>query len=456
MTAVQWTEFLVILVCFVLAGLASGTETALTSVGRLRVRYLAEEGSRSAGILQRLQRDPNRFLSTVLLVNTVALIVASSATTLLTDDLFHHWGVPQEDVLWLALLVSLLLSVVLLLLAEVTPKTLAIRYAERVALTAAGPVDRMATFLSPVLWAVTILSRALTGGRAAKAPYLTEDELITLLHVSEEQGVIEEQERDMIHGIIEAGDKSVREVMVPRTDMVALEDTATLQDIARIFKQHRHTRLPVYKGDLDHLIGLIHAKDLLLFYTLSSAPEFKIEKILRPILFTPETKKVDELLHEMRSKKVHMMVVVDEYGGTAGLVSLEDLLEEIVGEIRDEYDQAEEEQLKIVSPTEALVDARYPMDELNSRLGLGISESAEYDSVGGYVVASLGTIPSPGALMQGGRAKWKVEQARGNRVEQVRLIAEEPWPDDVLVDAGFAPPKRPSRMDGDGFTQEER
>jgi len=456
MTPVQLTEFVLILFCFALAALASGTETALTSVGRLRVRYLAEEGSRAARILQRLQRDPNRFLSTVLLINTVALIVASSATTLLTDDLFHHWGVPQEDVLWLALLVSLLLSVVLLLLAEVTPKTLAIRYAERVALAAAGPVDRMATFLSPVLWAVTILSRALTGGRAAKAPYLTEDELITLLHVSEEQGVIEEQERDMIHGIIEIGDKSVREVMVPRTDMVALDYNATLQDIARVFKQHRHTRLPVYKGDLDHLIGLIHAKDLLLFYTLSSAPEFNLEKILRPILFTPETKKVDELLHEMRSKKVHMMVVVDEYGGTAGLVSIEDLLEEIVGEIRDEYDQAEEEQLQIVSPTEALVDARYPMDELNSRLGLGISESAEYDSVGGYVVASLGAIPAPGALMQGGRAKWKVEQAKGNRVEQVRLIADEPWPDDVLVEAGFAPPQRPSRVDGDGFISEDR
>ena len=456
MTAVQWAELVVILVCFVLAGLASGTETALTSVGRLRVRYLAEEGSRAARILQRLQRDPNRFLSTVLLINTVALIVASSATTLLTDDLFHAWGVPHEYGLWLALLVSLLLSVLLLLLAEVTPKTLAIRYAERVALMAAGPVDRMATFLSPVLWAVTIVSRALTGGRAAKAPYLTEDELITLLHVSEEQGVIEEQERDMIHGIIEAGDKSVREVMIPRTDMVAVERSATLQDIARIFKQHRHTRLPVYKGDLDHIVGLIHAKDLLLFYTLSSAPEFKIDKILRPILYTPETKKVDELLHEMRSKKVHMMVVVDEYGGTAGLVSLEDLLEEIVGEIRDEYDQAEEEQLKIVSPTEALVDARYPMDELNSRLGLGISESAEYDSVGGYVVASLGTIPAPGAVMQGGRAKWKVEQARGNRVELVRLVADQPWPDDALVEAGFAPPQRQSKIDADGFMQEDR
>src|SRR5437763_7064419 len=294
--------------------MASGTETALTSVGRLRVRYLAEEGSRAARILQRLQRDPNRFLSTVLLVNTMALIIASSSTTLLTDDLFTRWGVPAEQRLWLALVVSLLLSVVLLLLAEVTPKTLSIRYAERVALAAAGPVDRLATFLNPVLWAVTIVSRALTGGRAAKAPYLTEDELITLLHVSEEQGVIEEQERDMIHGIIEAGDKSVREVMIPRTDMVAVERSATLQDIARIFKQHRHTRLPVYRGDLDHIVGLIHAKDLLLFYTLASAPESTIDRTVRPTSSTLERKKAASLPNGMRPKRVQWRIVADNKG----------------------------------------------------------------------------------------------------------------------------------------------
>jgi putative hemolysin len=454
MTVQQWIEVVAVGVCFILAGLASGTETALTSVGRLRVRYLAEEGSNAARILQRLQRDPNRFLSTVLLVNTVALIIASSATTLLADDMFTAWGVPAQGRLWLALLVSLLLSIVLLLLAEVTPKTLAIRYAEKVALAAAGPVDGMATFLNPILWAITIVSRALTGGHAAKAPYLSEQELITLLHVSEEQGVIEEQEHDMIHGIIQIGDKSVREVMVPRTDMVAVEKSSLLQDIVKVFKQHRHTRLPVYKGDLDHIVGLIHAKDLLLFYTLAGAPEFDIEKILRPILFTPETKKVDELLHEMRAKKVHMMIVVDEYGGTAGLVSLEDVLEEIVGEIRDEYDQAEEEPLKIVSPTEAVVDARYPMEELNGRLGLRIPDSGEYDSVGGYVVASLGTIPAPGATFHGGRARWKVEQVKGNRVELVRLTVTDPWPDDALVAAGFKPVGTPVRADGDSFMEE--
>src|SRR5438270_1742638 len=187
----HWVELFAIVFCFILAGLASGTETALTSVGRLRVRYLAEEGSRAARILQRLQRDPNRFLSTVLLINTMALIIASSSTTLLTDDLFTRWGVPAEQRLWLALVVSLLLSVVLLLLAEVTPKTLSIRYAERVALAAAGPVDRLATFLTPILWAVTIVSRALTGGRAAQAAFLTESDLLTPRHVPAGPGGIE-------------------------------------------------------------------------------------------------------------------------------------------------------------------------------------------------------------------------------------------------------------------------
>src|SRR5437667_5198986 len=342
MTGQEWMELIVMLLCFVLAALASGTETALTSVGRLRVRYLAEQGSQAAAILQRLRAEPNRFLSTVLFTNTLALIVASTATALLSDSLFMRWGVPVEWRLWLTLLDSVALSVVLLIVAEVTPKTFALAHAERVALAAAVPVDRLASFLGPILWAVTIVSRALTGGRAARAPYLTEEELLTVLHVSEEQGVIEEQEHQMIHGIIEIGDKTVREVMIPRTDIVAVEKRAQLRDLVKLFKQDRHTRLPVYENDIDHVIGLIHVKDLLLYYTLASSRKFDMDKVLRPIEFTPEQKKVDELLNEMRVKKQHMMIVVDEYGGTAGLVTLEDLLEEIVGEIRHGHDGAGE------------------------------------------------------------------------------------------------------------------
>ena len=419
------------LLCFVLAALASGTETALTSVGRLRVRYLAEQGSQAAAILQRLRADPNRFLSTVLFTNTLALIVASTASALLSDALFTRWGVASEWRLWLTLLDSVALSVVLLIVAEVTPKTFALAHAERVALAAAVPVDRLASFLGPILWSVTIVSRALTGGRAARAPYLTEEELLAALHVSEEAGVIEEQEHQMIHGIIEIGDKTVREIMIPRTDIVAVDREAQLRDIVKLFKQHRHTRMPVFEHDIDHVVGLIHTKDLLLFYTLSSSRKFDMDKVLRPIEFTPEQKKVDELLLEMRTEKVHMMIVVDEYGGTAGLVTLEDLLEEIVGEIRDEYDTAEQEDLVIINDHEARVDAGFPLEELNERLHLGIEESGDYDSVGGYVHSVLGKIAEEGDSFQSGRAKWIVEKVKGRRIETIRLVAEERWPTEV-------------------------
>jgi CBS domain containing-hemolysin-like protein len=448
MTGQEFFEVVVLIVCFFVAALASGTETALTSVGRLRVRFLAEQGSQAASILQRLRADPNRFLSTVLFINTLALIVASTATALLSEAVFAQWGVPSGWRLWLTLLVSFLLSVVLLIAAEVTPKTLAITHAERVALAAAGPVDRLASFLGPILWVVTIVSRGLTGGRAARAPYLTEEELVSLLHVSEEQGVIEEQEHQMIHGIIEIGDKTVREIMIPRTDVVAVEKDAGLKDIVRLFKEHRHTRMPVFDGDIDHVVGLIHTKDLLLFYTLSSSQKFDLERMLRPIEFTPEQKKVDELLHDMRTKKVHMMIVVDEYGGTAGLVTLEDLLEEIVGEIRDEYDSAEEDQLVILNDHEARVDAGFPLEELNSRLGLAIEESGDYDSVGGYVHSMLGKLATPGDTFTGGRAKWTVEKVKGRRIETVRLTADHPWPTDVLVDSGLAHPSHSNSPDG--------
>ncbi len=444
---------MVLLVCFVVAALASGTETALTSVGRLRVRFLAEQGSRSAAILQRLRADPNRFLSTVLFVNTLALIVASTSTALLSDAVFTAAGVPGAWRLWLTLLVSVGLSVILLIAAEVTPKTLAIAHAERVALAAAGPVDRLASFLGPILWGVTLVSRGITGGRAARAPYLTEEELVTLLMVSEEQGVIEEQEHQMIHGIIEIGDKTVREIMIPRTRIVAVDREAQLRDIIKLFKEHRHTRIPVYERDIDHVIGLIHTKDLLLFYTLSSSQKFDIGKMLRPIEFTPEQKKVDELLNEMRTKKVHMMIVVDEYGGTAGLVTLEDLLEEIVGEIRDEYDSAEQELLVVLNDHEARVEASFPLEELNERLGLGIEESGDYDSVGGYVHATLGKLAVAGDSFKAGRARWTVEKVTGRRIDTIRLISDQPWPIDTLIQAGLV---NPPQAETSATTEPER
>jgi putative hemolysin len=354
---------------------------------------------------------------------------------------------PHSVGFWGDLAVALVLSIFLLIFAEVTPKSLAIRQAERIALLAAGPVDALARVLTPVLWFISRVAVAITGGRAARAPYLSEQELLTILAISEEQGVIEEEEREMIHGIIEIGDTAVRAVMVPRPDITAVPLTATLEDIAALFREHKHTRMPVYDGDIDHVKGLIHVKDLLLYY-VGHYDDFDIKKALRKIEFVPETRKVDEALHDMQTKKVHMMIVVDEYGGTAGLITLEDLLEEIVGEIRDEYDDAEQEQLKLVSETEALVDARFPMAELNDRLSLGIQESAEYDSVGGYVFSMVG-IPERGTTFEANGVKWIVEEVDGQRVVRVRLQSQHPWPDEALVDAGMKPVSRDSKLPGE-------
>jgi len=436
MDSQAWVEVVLLAACVVVAGFASATETAMTYVGRLRVRHLAEEGSRSAATLQQLHQDPSRFLSTVLVVNTVALILASFSATLLSVRFL-----PAEIGFWGDLGISLALSVFLLIFAEVTPKTLAIRQSERIALVAAPIVNWLAGVLRPVIWFITLVARAITGGRAARSPYLTEQELMTLLHVSEEQGVIEEKEGEMITGIIEIGDKSVREVMVPRTDMTAVERSATLEEIVQLFEEYRHTRLPVYEEDLDHIVGLINMKDLLVVLHRDRSA-FDMKSSMRPVHFTPESKKVDELLHQMQSEKVHMVIVLDEYGGTAGLVTLEDVLEEIVGEIRDEYDVGEEEPLQILDAQTASVDARYPMAELNEALQLGVAESSDYDSVGGYVYATLGEIPHAGTTFQVGRVSWTVEKVNGHRVVRVRLHSEEPWPEEVLHEHGLEAPRR--------------
>ena len=434
----NWFEFGILIVCIFFAAVASGTETALTSVNRLRVRHLAEDGSARAATLQRLQQDPQRFLGTVLIVNTFALIIASAAATLLGIDLLRPL-LPRGFGTLGDFAVSFLLSLFLLIFCEITPKSLAVRHADRVALQVAPAVDRLATFLSPVLWFVTSIARVLVPGRGHVRAFVTEAELMTLLSVSEEQGIIEEEERDMIQGIVEIGDKLVREVMVPRPDVVAVEKGVSAEDIAQLMETKGHTRIPVYDRDIDHIVGLVHAKDLLRQF-VGRKDAFRLERIVRPIIQIPEQKKVDELLHDMRQKKAHMMVVIDEYGGTAGIVTLEDVLEEIVGEIRDEYDVAEKEPFEIVSNSEAMVDGHFSMDELNETLDLGIAESDEYDSVGGYLNSMFGAIPKPEATFDLPPIHWKVEEMNGSRIVRVRVTTDEHWPHTALLEAGIQPP----------------
>ena len=413
MSSLTTVEVVVLCVCVVVSALASGTETALTSVGRLRVRHLAEEGSKQATKLQRLQSDPNRFLSTVLVINTVALIVASSMTTLLgVQYLPRAWG------FWGDLGTALLLSIFLLIFAEVTPKSLAIRQAERIALLTASPVEWLSRVLGPVLWFITRVAVAITGGRAARAPYLSEQELLTILAVSEEQGVIEEEEREMIHGIIEIGDTAVREVMVPRLDITAVPVTASLKDIADLYRKHKHTRMPIYETDIDHIRGLIHIKDLLLYY-VGGRSDFSVAKAMRKIEFVPESRKVDEALHDMQTKKVHMMIVVDEYGGTSGLITIEDLLEEIVGEIRDEHET--DSDITRENENSYIVRGTVDIYRLNELFQFDPPEGHEATSVAGLVSELMGRIPEKGAVVEEGGLRFEVLQATKRRIEKVRV-----------------------------------
>ena len=420
MDTTAWIELLIIVIALVLAGLAASAETSLTSISRVRLRTLVEQKVPQAIVIERLHRDPNRYLSTILIVNTVAIIVASSASTLLALHLY------QERVAeWL---VSLILSLIVLVLCEITPKTLALQRAERVALRMARLVAAATFVMRPIVFVLTALTRLilrLLGGKAqVRGPFVTEEELKMLVSVGEEEGVLEEEEREMIHGIFEMGDMRVREVMVPRTDLVAIEANEPVEKAVDLVTKHGHTRIPVYEGNLDHIVGVLYAKDLL--RAVVRGEQKSLRDIARKPYFTPESNLVQDVLRDLRKNRVHMAIVVDEYGGTAGAVTIEDILEEIVGPIQDEYDVGEEDEIQFISPNEVVLDGRVSVDDVNELLKLQITGD-DYDTIGGYVLNQLGAAPRVGATLKLGNAELRVEAVQGTRIKKVRIKSQTPF-----------------------------
>ena len=420
MDTTAWIEIVIIVIALILAALAASAETSLTSISRVRLRQLVEQKVPQAIVIERLHRDPNGYLSTILIVNTVAIIVASSTATLLALHLYR-----ERFAEWL---VSLVLSLVVLVICEITPKTLALQRAERVALRMA-PLVAAATFvMRPVVYVLTAVTRLILrmlGGKAqVRGPFVTEEELKMLVSVGEEEGVLEEEEREMIHGIFEMGDMSVREVMVPRTDLVAIEVNEPVENAVDLVTKHGHTRIPVYEGDLDHIVGVLYAKDLL--RAVVRGEKKSLREIARKPYFTPESNKVQDVLRDLRKNRVHMAIVVDEYGGTAGAVTIEDILEEIVGPIQDEYDIGEEDEIQFISPNEVILDGRVSVDDVNELLKLSIGAD-DYDTIGGYVLNQLGAPPKVGGTLKLGNAELRVEAAQGTRIKKVRIRSETPF-----------------------------
>ena len=413
----------VLVVALVLAGLSATAETSLTAVSRIWLRGRRAEGDRRAALVETLHRNPGGYLGTILVTNTLALMLASSSATLLAEQ---HLGAGAG--LWSAVA----LAILVLLFCELGPKTYALQHSESMSRRVVRPVALATRLLSPVVVILTAISslvfRVLPGEGGRRNPFLSEEELKELVLASEQEGVVEEEEREMIHGVLEMTDKPVREVMVPRVQMVALPSDSTVAEAISEIREHGHSRIPVYEGTVDNITGVIYAKDLLATRTHGDPQGPRVGTLARSPTFVPEAKRLGELLQEMQLAKIHLAVVVDEYGGTAGLVTIEDVLEEIVGPIRDEYDLAEQEEVQLVGPNEALVSASVSLDDVNELLRLHL-EGEDFDSVGGLVYAHLGRIPSVGDSVDAGDGITITVEAIDRRaIRTVRLSSSRPFP----------------------------
>lgn len=420
----------------ILAAFAAAAETALTSVSRLRIRTLSDEGNPSAQVVLRLHNDPNAYLSTILSINTVAVIVSSTAVTLLITTRYRDF--PEAAA-------TALFSAFVLIFCEIAPKSLALRFNEPLALALGRPVALLTRLARPVVMALTLVSNLLlrmaTRGDRVPGPYVTEEELKLLVHLGQQQGVVEYGEQEMIHGILEMTDMTVREVMVPRVEVVAIEATGTVAELVDLVVTHGHSRIPVYEDSIDNIVGVVYAKDLLR-EGFGDGTARSIRSLMREPYYTPEAKHVGELLKEMQQRKVHMAVVVEEHGGTAGIVTFEDLIEEIVGPIRDEYDVAEQEEVQFISDCEVLLHARFPVDDIKDLLHIDIGETAA-DSIGGLVYERLGEIPAVGATLPLGTATLTVEQVRRQSIQLVRITSPTPY----LRDRDGAPPPHDDQLE---------
>lgn len=407
-------ELLVLGFLLLLSAFFSGSETALFAANRLRLRYRRDEGDARARTALGLLDNPARLLSTLLIGNN---IVNTATAVVATAVLVRLLG-PERGPVYAFVVVT----IVVLLLAEITPKTLAAHHADRFVLLAARPVAWLATLLSPVnrvlSFLTNVLARPLGGRVRADAPMVTEEEIQSLVRMGEEQGVLEEDESEMIHSIIELGDTVVREVMVPRVDMVCVEADDPIEAVLDVVRAHGHSRIPVYHDTIDQIVGLVHVKDLLSGFR-DGRLQGAVRDFTRPAHFVPDSKRLDDLFREMRREQVHMAIAVDEYGGTAGLVTIEDLLEEIVGPIRDEYDK-EDAPIKELSEGVALVDGRLHIEEVNAALDLQLPVG-EVDSLGGFVYSLLGHMPAQGERVAFDRVELAVERVEGHRIEQVRI-----------------------------------
>ena len=411
-------QIVVLLILLGLSAFFSSAETALTTVNRIRMRSLADEGNKRAKMVLKITDNSGRMLSAILIGNNIVNLSASSLTTTIAIT----FGAPMA-----VAIATGIITVLILIFGEITPKTVATINSDKLSLVYAYPIHFIMTILTPISIVINMLARViffiLRVDPNAKPDAITEEELRTIVDVSHESGVLEEEEREMIKNVFDLGDAKAKDVMVPRVNVIFADVDSTYKELIELFREHKFTRLPVYEETTDNVIGTINMKDLLLY---DNTEEFQIREFLRDAYFTYEHKNISELLVEMREASYNIAIVLDEYGETASLITLEDILEEIVGEIHDEYDEYEEDELlTCINDFEYILEGSISLDDLDDRLELKL-ESEEYDSLGGFIIERLDRHPEVGdEIVTESGLRLVVDSLDKNRVEKVHIYIPE-------------------------------
>ena len=410
MTTDQWLHVLGLFVLFIFSAFFSSSETALMSMDRLRVKYLAEKERPGAKRLETLLSKPDDLLSAILVGNNLVNIMISVFATALFLDLFGQGG---------ELMTILILTPILLIFSEVCPKTYAATYPEKLSFRVLHPIRFFMWMLRPVTAVVSGVSRVLTHFLRGKiqAPLISEDEIRSIIGFGEDEGVVAEDQRRMLHGIFDLSQSRVRDVMVPRTEVVGISVDAAFQDVVKLTAQARHSRFPVYDGNLDNVVGVIHSKDVLSY--LDKPDQFSLRELARPPFFVPEAKPIEALMQAFRRKHLHLAMVVDEYGGVEGICTLEDIVEEIVGEIQDEYDE-EDILVNALGSNRYLIDGSVAIRYINKRFELNLSEE-HVNTLAGFLLNSLGSIPEVGASCEVDGVLFTVREVEDRRIEQIEV-----------------------------------
>jgi len=410
-----------------LSALFSASETAFTSLSPLKRKKIEADNPNATKFIVKLFHKPGRMLTTILVGNNVANILASTISTFLFIDIMTRIGVKSET--FIAVTSAFFMTIVVLIFGEITPKNIALKKAEKLSIKLSQPIYYLSIILLPAIVVLNLLSKYILrvgkGNAIENDSLISEDEIKLLINLGLEEGVLEESEEKMLTSIFEFGEIIAREIMTPRTNIIAIDMETSLSQTIRLITKYGHSRIPVYRERIDNIIGFVYAKDILSVPKEDWETETALKpEMIRPAFYVPETKKIDELLSELRKMKMHIAIVVDEYGGTSGIVTLEDIIEEIIGEIQDEYDEKEEEMI-IKKSDGYIVSGLINVSDLNNELNIKLPEEDDYDSLAGFMVNRLGKMPEKGDIFENCKFKIKVLHVYRRRITKLHLIVKD-------------------------------